>query len=56
MSDSAGMSRRGFVKTAGVVTTGLGLGSLMGAASAGAATAESRRVAGQGLGPDGLPA
>ncbi len=51
MSDSAGMSRRGFVKTAGVVTTGLGLGSLMGAASAGAATAESRRVAGQGLGP-----
>ena len=50
MSDSAGMTRRGFVRTASMVTAGLGLGSVMGAARAGAATAEGRRVAGQGLG------
>ena len=50
MSDSAGMTRRGFVRTASMVTAGLGLGSVMGAARAGAATAEGDGVAGQGLG------
>lgn len=49
MNDSAGMTRRGFVRTAGVVTAGLGLGSVMGATRADAATAQGRRVAGQGL-------
>lgn len=39
MNDSAGMTRRGFVRTAGVVTAGLGLGSVMGATRADAATA-----------------
>ena len=39
MGDSAGLTRRGFVQGAGVVTAGLGLGSVMGTASAGAATA-----------------
>ncbi len=51
MSDSAGMTRRGFVRTAGVATAGLGLGSVMGTARAGTTTAEDRRVAGQGLDP-----
>lgn len=50
MSDSVGMTRRGFVRTAGVMTAGLGLGSVIGTAKAGAATAQGRRVAGQGLG------
>jgi D-alanyl-D-alanine carboxypeptidase len=40
-----------FGSPAGVMTAGLGLGSVMGAARAGAATAQGRRVAGQGLGP-----
>jgi CubicO group peptidase (beta-lactamase class C family) len=39
MGDSVGLSRRGFVLSAGAVTAGLGLGSVMGTASAGATTA-----------------
>jgi len=39
MGDSVGLTRRGFVQSAGVVTAGLGLGSVMGTATAGAATA-----------------
>jgi CubicO group peptidase (beta-lactamase class C family) len=39
MDNSAGLTRRGFVQGAGVVTAGLGLGSVMGTARAGAATA-----------------
>jgi CubicO group peptidase (beta-lactamase class C family) len=39
MGDSAGLTRRGFVQGAGVVTAGLGLGSAMGTARAAAATA-----------------
>jgi CubicO group peptidase (beta-lactamase class C family) len=39
VGDSAGLTRRGFVQGAGVVTAGLGLGSVMGTAGAGAATA-----------------
>jgi D-alanyl-D-alanine carboxypeptidase len=51
MSDLARITRRGFVRAAGVVTAGVGLGSVMGAARAGAITAEGRAVAGQGLSP-----
>jgi CubicO group peptidase (beta-lactamase class C family) len=50
MSDSAGMSRRGFALTAGAATAGLGLGSVMGAAGARASTAQSRVAASLGLG------
>src|SRR6516162_1251832 len=39
MGYSAGLTRRGFVQGAGVITAGLGLGSAMGTARAGAATA-----------------
>jgi CubicO group peptidase (beta-lactamase class C family) len=39
MGDSVGLTRRGFVQGAGVVTAGLGLGSVMGTARAAAATA-----------------
>ena len=39
MGGSAGLTRRGFVQSAGVVTAGVGLGSVMGAARAGVATA-----------------
>ena len=39
MGDSAGLTRRGFVQGAGVVTAGLGLSSVVGTARAGAATA-----------------
>jgi hypothetical protein len=38
VADSAGLTRRGFVQGAGVVATGLGLGSVMGTATADAAT------------------
>jgi CubicO group peptidase (beta-lactamase class C family) len=38
VGDSAGLTRRGFVQGAGVVTAGLGLGSVMGTAGAGAST------------------
>jgi CubicO group peptidase (beta-lactamase class C family) len=38
MGDSARLTRRGFVQGAGVVTAGLGLGSVMGTVRAGAAT------------------
>jgi CubicO group peptidase (beta-lactamase class C family) len=39
MGDSVALTRRGFVQGAGVVTAGLGLGSVMGTARAAAATA-----------------
>ena len=39
MGDSGGLTRRGFVQSAGVVTAGLGLSSVMGTARAGATTA-----------------
>lgn len=41
MGDSVGLTRRGFVRGAGVVTAGLGFGSVVGTAGAGAATAAS---------------
>lgn len=48
MSDLAGITRRGFVRAAGVATAGLGLASVTGAARAGA---EGHAVTGQGPGP-----
>jgi CubicO group peptidase (beta-lactamase class C family) len=39
MGDSVGSSRRGFVQSAGLVTAGLGVSSVVGTARAGAATA-----------------
>jgi CubicO group peptidase (beta-lactamase class C family) len=48
MGGSMGLTRRGFVQGAGVATAGLGLGSVLGAARAGAATAVP---AGLGLHP-----
>jgi CubicO group peptidase (beta-lactamase class C family) len=48
---SGGMTRRGFVQGAGVVTAGLGLGSVMGAARAGAATTAPAAPAGLNLHP-----
>jgi hypothetical protein len=50
VSDSMGMTRRGFARSAGAVTAGLGLGSLMDASRAGAATAQNRAAASPGLG------
>lgn len=49
MSDSARMTRRGFARTAGAVTAAVGVGSVMGAARAGAATAQNRTIVGPGL-------
>jgi CubicO group peptidase (beta-lactamase class C family) len=54
MSDSAGMTRRAFGRSAGAVTAGLGLSSVVGAARAGAATAQNR-AAGPGLGSSARP-
>jgi CubicO group peptidase (beta-lactamase class C family) len=49
MSDSARMTRRGFARTAGAVTAAVGVGSVMGAATAGAATAQNLAIVGPGL-------
>jgi CubicO group peptidase (beta-lactamase class C family) len=49
MGDSAGMTRRGFARSAATVTAGLGLGSVMGAAKAGTAPAQNRATAAPGL-------
>jgi CubicO group peptidase (beta-lactamase class C family) len=51
MGASAGLTRRGFVQGAGVVTAGLGLGSVTGTARAGAATAAPAAPAGLNLHP-----
>jgi CubicO group peptidase (beta-lactamase class C family) len=51
MGASAGLTRRGFVQGAGVVTAGLGFGSVMGTARAGAATAAPAAPAGLNLHP-----
>ena len=55
MSDSAGMTRRAFGRSAGAVTAGLGLSSVVGAARAGAATAQNRAAVGPGLGSSAGP-
>jgi CubicO group peptidase (beta-lactamase class C family) len=51
MGDSARLTRRGFVQCAGVVTAGLGLGSVMGTARADAATTAPAGPAGLNLHP-----
>jgi CubicO group peptidase (beta-lactamase class C family) len=51
MGGFAGLTRRGFVQRAGVVTAGLGLGSVMGAARAGAASAAPAAPVGLNLHP-----
>ena len=51
MSDSAGITRRGFARSASAVTAGLGLGTVMVTAGAGAASAQDRLVPGPDLGP-----
>jgi len=49
MSDTTRITRRGFTRSAGAITAGLGLGAVIGTARAGAATAQSLTAASPGV-------